>query len=145
MRLEKIVGPDSRSVIEKIRRSFGDEALVISNSRSENKNEIIVAIEGDGLVDLVDLVKEPLEIKQLPDKEVTDTDDQRAGVTLEILRKHLNPCRNRTDSSAYAACTVHQGTQAMWAVIAPPPFLLVRHLLSLVRVRHRLIGARTVR
>ena len=42
MRLEKIVGPDSRSVMEKIRRSFGDEALVISNSRSENKNEWIV-------------------------------------------------------------------------------------------------------
>ena len=41
MRLEKIVGPDSRSVIEKIRRSFGDEALVISNSRSENTNQYI--------------------------------------------------------------------------------------------------------
>ena len=93
MRLEKIVGPDSRSVMEKLRRSFGDEALVISNSRSENKNEIIIAIEGDGLVDLVDMAKEPLEIKQVPDKEVTDTDDERAGVTLDILRKELMELR----------------------------------------------------
>ncbi|MAJ50039.1 MAG: hypothetical protein CMB82_00270 [Flammeovirgaceae bacterium] len=97
MRLEKIVGPDSRSVIEKIRRSFGDEALVISNSRSENKNEIIVAIEGDGLVDVVDLVKEPLEIKQIPDKEVTDTDDQRANITLDILRKELMEFRSEME------------------------------------------------
>ncbi len=89
MRLEKIVGPDSRTVIEKIRRSFGDEALVISNSRSENKNEIIIAIEGDGLVDFADMAKEPLEIKQEPDQEVTDTDNLRANVTLEILRKEL--------------------------------------------------------
>ena len=97
MRLEKIVGPDSRSVMEKIRRSFGDEALVISNSRSENKNEIIIAIEGDGLVDLVDMAKEPLEIKQVPDKEVTDTDDERAGVTLDILRKELMEFRSEME------------------------------------------------
>ena len=97
MRLEKIVGPDSRSVMEKIRRSFGDEALVISNSRSENKNEIIIAIEGDGLVDLVDMTKEPLEIKQVPDKEVTDTDDERAGVTLDILRKELMEFRSEME------------------------------------------------
>ena len=93
MRLEKIVGRDSRTAMEEIRRSFGDEALIISNSRSENKNEIVVAVEGDGLVDLLDLEKEPLQVNQIPDKKITETDDERANVTLEILRRELTEFR----------------------------------------------------
>ena len=43
--------------------------------------------------------------------------------TLEILRNHLNPCRNRTDSSAFAACTVHQGSPNRATTIQASPLL----------------------
>ena len=45
MELQRILAKDSRSAMEQVHNTFGKDALVVSNKRTRNKTELIIAVD----------------------------------------------------------------------------------------------------